>query len=194
MDSAFARYLAEHSKSYATKEEYEKRREVFAQNLRFVSDQNSQNGVTYRVGLNKFSDLTKEEFESMYLGDIGLPDDIKESTESLHLEQGQFTPVDWRTKNVVGAVKDQGKCGSCWSFSTVGPIEEHYAIKYGRQVVLSEQQLVDCSWDFGNMGCNGGLFAWGYGYVKEFGMMPASSYPYVANDTKCTYDEGEVTV
>jgi hypothetical protein len=42
----------------------------------------------------------------MYLGDIGVPDDIQESTESLHLEQGQFTPVDWRTKNVVGAVKD----------------------------------------------------------------------------------------
>ena len=159
MDSAFARYLAEHSKSYATKEEYEKRRELFAQNLRFVTEHNSQNSATYRVGLNKFSDLTKEEFESMYLGDIGVPDDIQEASESVHLEQAQFTPVDWRTKNVVGAVKDQGKCGSCWSFSTAGPIEEHYAIKYGRQVVLSEQQLVDCSWSFGNMGCNGGLFS-----------------------------------
>jgi C1A family cysteine protease len=132
VDSAFARYLAQHSKSYATKEKYEKRREVFAQSLRLVSDHNSQNSASFSVGLNKFSDMTKEEFESTYLGDIGVPDDIQEASQSAHLEQAQFTPVDWRTKNVVGAVKDQGKCGSCWSFSTAGPIEEHYAIKYGR--------------------------------------------------------------
>jgi hypothetical protein len=54
--------------------------------------------------LNKFSDLTKEEFEAMYLGDNGAPEDAQ-STETL-LEQGQFTPIDWRTKNVVGPVKD----------------------------------------------------------------------------------------
>ena len=136
VDSTFARYLADHGKSYATKEEYEKRKEVFSQNLRYVSEQNSQNGASFRVGLNKFSDLTKEEFESKYLGDSGAPEEV-EPTETL-LEQGQFTPVDWRTKNIVGPVKDQGKCGSCWSFSTVGPTEEHYALKYGRQVVLSE--------------------------------------------------------
>jgi C1A family cysteine protease len=108
--------------------------------------------------LNKFSDLTKEEFESRYLGDSGVPEDAQPADSTL-LEQGQFTPIDWRTKNVVGPVKDQGHCGSCWSFSTVGPTEEHYAIKYGRQVVLSEQQLVDCSWAYDNNGCNGGLFA-----------------------------------
>ena len=44
------------------------------------------------------------------------------------------------------------------------------------------------------MGCSGGLYAWGYAYVKQNGLMPAASYPYVANDTKCTYDEGEVAV
>ncbi len=76
VDTAFARYLAQHGKSYATKEEYELRKEVFAKNLQYVSEHNSQNGVTYTVGLNKFSDLTREEFEGMFLGDSGLPDPV----------------------------------------------------------------------------------------------------------------------
>ena len=131
--------MAEHGKSYATKEEYERRKEVFAKTLRFVSEKNSQNGASYRVGLNKFSDLTQEEFEAMLLGDNGAPEDYSQEQSGLHLEQGVYTPVDWRTKDAIGPVKDQGKCGSCWSFSTVGPIEEHYAIKYGKQIVLAEQ-------------------------------------------------------
>lgn len=90
-------------------------------------------------------------------------------------------------------MKDQGSCGSCWSFSTVGPIEEHYAIKYGKQIVLAEQQLVECSWAYGNNGCSGGLFANGYAYVKQYGLELASSYPYLATDTTgCTYDETKV--
>jgi C1A family cysteine protease len=95
---------------------------------------------------------------------------------------------------VVGPVKNQAKCGSCWSFSTTGPIEEHYAIKYNRSVVLAEQQLVDCSWAYGNNGCNGGLYANGYAYVKQFGLMTNESYPYIANDTKCQYDASKVVV
>jgi C1A family cysteine protease len=96
----------------------------------------------------------------------------------------------------VGPVKNQGPCGSCWSFSTAGPIEEHYTIKYGQQLVFAEQQLVDCSFPYGNNGCDGGLFANGYAYVKQFGLMLNSSYPYIANLTKyeCQYDETQVAV
>jgi len=53
---------------------------------------------------------------------------------------------------------------------------------------------VDCSWAYGNNGCNGGLFANGYAYVKQFGMMANADYPYVANDTKCQYDASKVVV
>lgn len=56
----------------------------------------------------------------------------------------------------VTQVKDQGVCGSCWSFGTVGTIEGAYFIKYGRRVRFSQQQLVDCSWGEGNNGCDGG--------------------------------------
>jgi C1A family cysteine protease len=53
---------------------------------------------------------------------------------------------------------------------------------------------VDCSWAYGNNGCNGGLFANGYAYVKQFGLMANSSYPYVAQDTQCQYDANKVVV
>ena len=71
IDSVFARYLAKHGKSYSTKEEYERRKEIFARQLKTVTDHNSQNGASYLLGMNMFSDLTTEEFTSTYLGDNG---------------------------------------------------------------------------------------------------------------------------
>ena len=145
--------------------------------------------------MNAFSDLTTEEFSSMFLGDNGA-EEVYPEGEVRHIEQAiaAVTPIDWRDKGVVGPVKNQGKCGSCWSFSTAGPIEEHYAIKYNKSVVLAEQQLVDCSWAYGNNGCNGGLFANGYAYVRDYGLELNETYPYVANDTLCNYDSDKVVV
>ena len=195
IDSVFGRFLDKHSKSYATKEEYERRKEIFARQLKSVTNHNSQNGISYHLGMNMFSDLTTEEFNEMFLGDNG-GEEVYPEGEVRHVEQSvsAVTPIDWRDKGVVGPVKNQGKCGSCWSFSTAGPIEEHYAIKYNKSVVLAEQQLVDCSWAYGNAGCNGGLFASGYAYVRDYGLELNSTYPYVANDTTCTYDPAKVVV
>ena len=65
--------------------------------------------------------------------------------------------VDWREAGAVTAVRDQGHCGSCWTFSTTGTMESHHFLKYGEMKNLSEQQLVDCADAFNNHGCNGGL-------------------------------------
>jgi C1A family cysteine protease len=65
--------------------------------------------------------------------------------------------VDWRTQGVVGPIKNQGSCGSCWAFSTIDTLESHYAIaNNGTKVDLSEQNLVDCVYSYRD-GCDGGL-------------------------------------
>lgn len=61
---------------------------------------------------------------------------------------------DWRDKNVVTKVKEQGSCGSCWTFSTAAAMESYNAIAGGDLYNMSPQQILDCSNDYGiNNGC-----------------------------------------
>lgn len=85
-------------------------------------------------------------------------------------------------------MKNQGKCGSCWTFSTVGVLESHFMMKYGQFRNLSEQQLVDCSQAFDTFGCKGGLPSHSYEYIQYNGGLSAEKdYPYMGVDQTCVY-------
>jgi cathepsin L len=90
--------------------------------------------------------------------------------------------VDWSLKGAVTGVKDQGNCGSCWSFSATGALEGAYQIKYGTLVSFSEQNLVSC--DTIDSACNGGLMDTAFSWVKSNGgLCTESGYPYTSGTT-----------
>jgi len=87
--------------------------------------------------------------------------------------------ADWD----VTPVKDQGQCGSCWTFGVMGAIEGMNKVKSGNSIILSEQQLVDFDKDGINDGCNGGLTDYAYKYLTGKDLYTLASYPYVSGQS-----------
>ena len=158
---------------------------VFRANAAKVVAHNAK-GLSWTMALNKFADLTTEEFAAKYIGGFR-PAATEKNYELSHLRASDLpSSVDWSTKGAVTPIKNQGQCGSCWAFSTTGSVEGVTEIATGTLTSLSEQELVDCSGSYGNQGCNGGLMDNAFKYIiANKGLCTEEAYPYEARDGTC---------
>jgi len=174
-------FKEEYGRSYDDVEE-PKRFQIFIENLKVIDERNKAESGSAAHGINKFSDLSQEEFKSRYLTSIPNPGAQAGKEILYHVEpyHGATSLVDW-TGRYTTPVKDQGYCGSCWAFSATEQIESD-AIRQlgaGTGTMLSTEQVTQCT--TGAFGCGGGWTETAYGYVKNAGgLVTESEYPYTS--------------
>jgi len=189
----FSQFAQKFNKTYATSEEQVYRYSVFKSNLDYINQHNARPS-TFWLGVNQFADMTNKEYQK-FLNFKTSKTTFRSMVPSSH--SGDLpTTVDWRDKGAVSYVKDQGQCGSCWAFSTTGTLEGTLKISTNKLTELSEQQIIDCSWDkpYNNEGCDGGDMRPAIQAIIDMGGIDTEDdYPYDdyngGDRHKCRYDE-----
>lgn len=181
-------------RSYADEKEEYTKFATFVENLQYIARYNSGTN-TAKLGPNQFTDMTSDEFVNYIHGGADSCLLRKDAPKSFTVLNGRSSSkhvdanpaaVDWVSQGKVTPVKNQGQCGSCWAFSATGSTECQYAINKGTLNSLSEQQLVDCSFAEGNLGCSGGQMDAAFKYIeKNGGLCSESEYAYKASRGTC---------
>ncbi|XP_036443811.1 cathepsin L1-like isoform X2 [Colossoma macropomum] len=199
-DLEFHAWKLKFGKGYGSVEEESQRKMIWLDNRKLVQEHNmlADQGIkSYRLGLNHFADMDNNEFQARFGSCLGSFNMTKAHTATADIRPtGGVDPpnyLDWRSMGYVTEVKNQQLLNSCWAFSATGALEGQMFRKTRRLVPLSEQQLVDCSQDFGNSGHKGGWPNWAFEYVKSRGGLQAeSTYPYEAEVGWCRFNQQNV--
>jgi len=186
---SFADWMHVHEKMY-TASEFAQRFQNFRNTMDYIEKTNADPSNTYTVGLNKFSDLSPEEFASIYLGSrFDATERLANAGEFVNYTFADADNINWAARGAVTPPKDQGSCGSCWSFSTTGSVEGLNQIYTGSLISLSEQNLMDCSGGYGNQGCNGGWMDSAFKYIiANNGIEREANYPYEGKVGSCRFN------
>ncbi|CAG2176246.1 unnamed protein product [Oppiella nova] len=183
--------------SYLGAEEEAMRRQIFERNYEYITAHNAEadEGLhTFRLGVNQFADKTFQEYQQLLTLRLNVDHVSTELVEEV-VDQALPDSVDWRSKNVVTHVKDQGQCGSCFAFCAVDSIESQYAIATGKLVELAPSQIVDCIHSGGDVCQTGGDPVGAIELViKEGGIEKESDYPYHARMGTCQFSKSKKAV
>lgn len=194
----FENYVQEFQKYYSA-EEYAIRERIFQTRLSEIRKHNQENH-SWKKGVNHLTDRTKEEMKATFGYDKNLgaqyASNNQPTTQFSHLSTIDLpNSVDWREKNIISPIKDQGQCGSCWTFATSETVESYWAMKTGQLDTLSEQQIASCTPNpndcGGTGGCGGGIAEIAYEQIMKLGGLSSEwTYPYVSyrgKDYSCIY-------
>jgi len=190
---SFDQYRIDFKKATSDTSDYQLRKSIFEKRVRKVILHNSDPVRTWNLTVNKFTDRTEDELKAMRGGRYA-PREIK-NYEKPKPEVSKFDThapinIDWRTKGVITNVKNQGMCGSCWTFGAAETLESYWALAGNPLTVLSEQQILDCTPNpngcGGTGGCEGGTVELAYARIIVMGgLSTEQNYPYQGIDEKC---------
>jgi cathepsin L len=169
---------------------------AFNANLKDAMAWNADASHSWKKGINKFSGMTPAAFKKHVIG-AGIDKSRPSIAAATPADLSKHVPVsalpssvDWRTKGVVTAVKDQGQCGGCWAFSAAETLESAVAIATGKLLTFSEQEILDCTPNpnqcGGTGGCSGATQELAFGYVMQAGIVTEAAYPYTARTGTCS--------
>ncbi|XP_025901722.1 cathepsin K [Nothoprocta perdicaria] len=191
LDARWELWKKSYGKQYNGEADELPRRLIWEKNLRYIEAHNvehAQGRRTFELAMNHLGDMTSEEVVRTMTG-LKVPRDRRQHNETLYMDHGsERVPgaVDWRKKGYVTPVKNQGQCGSCWAFSSVGALEGQLKRRTGELLALSPQNLVDCVSN--NDGCGGGYMTNAFEYVRQNrGIDSEDAYPYIGQDESCMY-------
>ena len=164
-------------------------------NLAYVDNVNAQQ-LPWELEMNRFVHLSTDSFASKWQG---YHPPYETPVMQHHITDNKYykDEVDWRSTPLVGKIKDQKQCGSCWAFSAVASLEGQVAKRDNKSVSLSEQDMVDCvknipSPDGSSVccdGCEGGEMYSVYQYLikSQHGKDDTEEqYKYTASDGICS--------
>jgi cathepsin L len=199
---SFERFVKDFGKKYSPKESLE-REKIFNAKLKEIVNHNAANrGWTETV--NEMTDYTPAEFharkgisKSMLFQNHEARSKMKPKPPRTDLPAS----VDWRDAGVVTSVKNQGHCGSCWTFSATEALESAVAISTGLLFTLSEQEFVSCVENpnecGGTGGCEGATMELAYEYAMANGLTDEWTTPYTSYngvDGNCTLTADDTPV
>jgi len=189
-------FKVQFSKYYKNHRHETERQKIFSYNLKHIEAHNDMfaRGIsTYKMGVNRFTDMTYEEFSNIMLRNMEKSG--KTNRTQIHTNQSNIpNHKDWREDGIINPVKDQGHCGSCWAFATIASTEAYLARTGQGLFSLSEQMLIDCGTESSYGSCSGGWIDWGFDtIIDKGGDCREADYPYKAEDGEsCNLKEDKI--
>jgi len=183
---AYGRYKAARHLTFGVAED-RVRLGMWRKAAQLVAEENSRQDRTADLELNFFAVMTGAE-KRRYLG-MNATTEIKAKPRTFSTVLSDLPEEeDWTKKGLVTAIKDQARCGSCWTFGAVGGLETRYAlVKNSTLRNFAEKEYLDCVYEGVADGCNGGWMQDCYDYSAKNGGRLASTatYPYYHTDGRC---------